>query len=138
LPAAALPASKQADLLFGALATMLGGRDNTVTGAPRHRDQWSGDWTVAPRFLFDRQEALRRDSVAAVTRWKRPDGRVAVQARIRAAPREGKIEHLPCLARWRESYPDPQRRPSLCRTGFVRINEGARAGSERQRHLLLH
>jgi phage terminase large subunit-like protein len=41
--------------------------------------------------------ALRRDSVAALVAWKRPDGRVAVQARIWAAPSDGKIDHLGVL-----------------------------------------
>lgn len=37
--------------------------------------------------------ALRRDSIAVVTAWKRPDGRVAVQARI-WNPDGGKLDHL--------------------------------------------
>jgi hypothetical protein len=41
--------------------------------------------------------ALRRDSVAVLTCWRRPDGKVAVQARIWAAPTDGKIDHLDVL-----------------------------------------
>ena len=38
--------------------------------------------------------ALRRDSVAVVVAWKRPDGKVAVRPRIWATPADGKIDHL--------------------------------------------
>lgn len=38
--------------------------------------------------------ALRRDSVAVSTLWRRPDERVAVQARIWNPPSGGKIDHL--------------------------------------------
>lgn len=41
--------------------------------------------------------ALRRDSVAVEVGWQRDDGKIAVQSRIWAAPRNGKIDHLDVL-----------------------------------------
>ncbi|MFI6883380.1 terminase TerL endonuclease subunit [Streptosporangium canum] len=69
--------------------------DSWLKDHPNAWDACAGDATVPERadVVVAIDMALRRDSVAVLVAWRRPDGRIAVKSKV-WMPADGKIDHL--------------------------------------------